>query len=137
MTRLLWAAFVAALMLTAEANAQPPLPRPLGGATTPPVSPYINLLRGGNAPAINYYGLVRPQLDFRNSILALQGQVWYAQQAAGLQTGETGTTGHPVAFMNYGGYFMTTAGGPVAGGPTAPTRRALGGGFGMSRPLGR
>ena len=137
MTRLMWAALVAALFLTAEAKAQPPAPRPLGGASSPPVSPYINLLRGGTDPGINYYGLVRPQLDLRNAILGLQGQAWYNQQAANLQAGDWGTTGHPVSFLNYGGYFMTTTGGPVAGGPTAPTRPTLGGGFGTSRPLGR
>jgi hypothetical protein len=138
MNRLIWTALVGGLLLAADATAQAPVPRPLGGASTPPVSPYINLLRGGNAPAMNYYGLVRPQVEFRNAVLGLQGQFWNAQQAASLQTGEGGTTGHPVSFLNYGGYFMTTTGGPIGtGGPTAPTRPALGGGFGMSRPLSR
>src|SRR5438105_7645188 len=132
MTRLVWAA-VAALSLTAAATAQPPAPRPLGGVPSPPVSPYINLFRGGVNPGINYYGLVRPQIDLRNAVLGLQGQVWYAQQANNLQaTGDWGTTGHPVSFLNYGGYFMSTVGGPVAGGPTAPTRPTLGGGFGTA-----
>jgi hypothetical protein len=138
MTRLVWAA-VAALSLAAAAGAQPPGPRPLGTVPSPTVSPYINLLRGGTDVGINYYGLVRPQVDFRNVVLGLQGQVWYAQQAANMQsaTGAWETTGHPVSFLNYGGYFMSTIGGPVAGGPTPPARPTLGGGFGMTRPLGR
>jgi hypothetical protein len=39
-----------------------------------PISPYLNLARGGN-PAINYYGLVRPQVEFQQSIFGLQQQV--------------------------------------------------------------
>ncbi len=31
----------------------------------PTVSPYVNLLRRGNSTALNYYGLVRPEQDFR------------------------------------------------------------------------
>ncbi len=31
----------------------------------PTVSPYINLLRRGNSTALNYYGLVRPEQEFR------------------------------------------------------------------------
>jgi hypothetical protein len=38
--------------------------------------PLLNLARGGN-PAINYYGLVRPQLEFQQSIYGLQQQVGY------------------------------------------------------------
>src|SRR5262245_31778220 len=33
----------------------------------PPLSPYLNLARGGN-PAINYYGLVRPIVDANASL---------------------------------------------------------------------
>lgn len=143
MTRAMWALLASALV-TATAAAQPPLgPRPLTGVNTPPVSPYLNLLRPGTSPAINYYGLVRPEMNFLNSVQALQAQLGYAQQAAALQAGEVGTTGHPVYFLNYGSYFLNTTGqSSVAGGPQAPARAPLGGGLpgstaGMYRPIGR
>jgi hypothetical protein len=127
------------------ATAQPPVgPRPLTGATTPAVSPYLNLLRPGTSPAINYYGLVRPQADFLNSVQALQAQFGYAQQAAGLQAGEVGTTGHSVFFLNYNAYFLNTTGLPVGGGVASPIRQPVGGAFantagafGMPRRGGR
>ena len=34
-------------------------------STRPAFSPYLNLLRDGNSTLQNYYGLVRPQQDFR------------------------------------------------------------------------
>jgi hypothetical protein len=145
MTRFVWATLAAALLIAADARAQPPLgPRPLTGVNTPPVSPYLNLLRPGTSPAINYYGLVRPEVNFMNSVQALQAQLGYAQQAAGVtQFGEPGTTGHPAFFLNHTGYFLNSGGSAaVTGGPMAPTRQPLGGGLpgstaGMYRPLGR
>src|SRR6476661_2750052 len=35
-----------------------------------PVSPFLNLANGGN-PAVNYYGIVQPQIDFRNQLTQL------------------------------------------------------------------
>jgi hypothetical protein len=92
-----------------EARAQPPYTRPA-------VSPYLNLLRRGSSPAINYYDLVRPQVEFRNSIQRLQQQQTDLSQdvAAGQQALPPLTTGHPAEVMNYGPYFMTM-GGPTAG----------------------
>src|SRR6266849_4481527 len=46
-----------------------------GNVNPPGASPYLNLLRSGSSQAVNYYGLVRPQTDFRNSIQGLQQQV--------------------------------------------------------------
>src|SRR5260370_40694423 len=79
MRRLLTAATVAAaLFLTATtASAQAPIYRPgMGGQIgTPVYSPYLNLLRNNNSTLQNYYGLVRPEFQFRNSIYGLQTQV--------------------------------------------------------------
>src|SRR6478672_9100265 len=115
-TRLTWAALIGTLAIATAANAQPPLgPRPLTGVNTPPVSPYLNLLRPGTSPAINYYGLVRPEVNFMNSVQALQAQLGYAQQAAGVtQFGEPGTTGHPAFFLNHTSYFLNTGGSAAA-----------------------
>ena len=78
-----------ALMLIASASASaqflPTRPSgPLAGGigsspSTPGFSPYLNLSRGGNSAAANYYGIVRPQLNMQSSIQALQ-----QQEAAGL-----------------------------------------------------
>ncbi len=82
-------------------------------APSPPVSPYLNLLRRGSSPAVNYYGLVRPQIEFRDSIQGLQQQV----SALGAETAnlnasasELPFTGHPVQFMNSSHYFPARGG---------------------------
>ena len=85
---------------------QPPQ-NPLG---TPSFSPFLNLGRGGN-PAMNFYGLVRPQLQTQQSLQQLQ------QQQALLQTGLLGaqtatalplTSGHETYFVNYSHFFPPT-----------------------------
>jgi hypothetical protein len=90
------------------------------------VSPYLNLLRAGTAPGVNYYGLVRPEFEFRRNIGQLQTQSLTQQQAiTGLQTAPGAvTTGHQVGFQNHLGYFqnLTPPGvGPFAG--AAPQAR--------------
>ena len=83
-----------------------PPANPLG---TPQVSPWINLGNGGNM-GLNYYGLVRPQIQSQQSIRQLQQQQQLDQaQLAGLTgTGPGGiplVTGHPTQFVNYSTYF--------------------------------
>jgi len=100
--RLLPCLAVVALGLWASAaQAQSPI-----GAPPPPYSPYLNLVRPGVNPALNYYGLVRPQQDFARSMQSIQGQLLNTQQAIADQASGDLTTGHPIFFMNYGGYFM-------------------------------
>jgi hypothetical protein len=65
------------------------------------VSPYLNLNRGGN-PAINYYGLVRPQVAAANAIATL-GADFNALEAS---TGQLVQTGNRSSFMTQGRYFM-------------------------------
>lgn len=36
-----------------------------GPSARPAFSPYLNLLRSGNSTLFNYYGLVKPEVDFR------------------------------------------------------------------------
>jgi hypothetical protein len=76
----------------------------------------LNLTRPGTNPAIHYYGLVRPEMQFRRSIQNLQNSLAGTQQTLGAMQAEMGTvsgTGHPIQFLNYGGYFMNY--GPSAG----------------------
>src|SRR6516164_5963777 len=77
----------------------------------PPVSPYVNLGQRnfqGNSPGIIYYGIVRPQLEFGNSISQLQRQ--QAVQGQEIATQEQASTlpptGHPVGFLNHSSYFL-------------------------------
>jgi hypothetical protein len=84
----------------------------------PTVSPYLNINRGGTSPAINYYGIVRPQVQTQQDFQQVQQQLT-AQAAVGpgpetampLTTGSLGatplvsTTGHPVSYFNYSHYF--------------------------------
>ena len=98
---------VLAMFLTQRAEAQG-LSSPYYYSTQPRVSPYINLLRQGSAPGVNYYGLVRPEIEFRRNIQQLQGQTLNQQQAiTGLQTTTSAVvTGHPVGFQTQGSYFQ-------------------------------
>ena len=90
----------------------------------PPISPYLNLNRGGGNAAMNYFGIVRPQMENQQAIQNLQQQ---NQQTQGvLQTQgnpliyeEMAPTGHRLGgFFNYGHFFPLYYQG--TGGATAP-----------------
>jgi hypothetical protein len=76
----------------------------------PQLSPYLNLLRGGD-PAANYYAGVLPAFQQRavnaqygSAIVDLDRRV-YGPDGEG-DIGElTNTTGHPTAFLNTSSYF--------------------------------
>ena len=104
---------------------------------TPTFSPYLNMFRGdGGGPALNYFGLVRPQQEFAQQNQQLgQGlqalQMQQMQQMQGMQMtpglglygySQLGTTGHAVAFNSFrtshftGGYTGVAGGGGGFGG---------------------
>src|SRR5207302_6246367 len=78
----------------------------------PVVSPYINLLRSNTDPGVNYYGIVRPEIAARNSIVQLQEQqsVAATQQQEAATTLILPTTGHASGFLTQSKYFMTKGG---------------------------
>src|SRR5437879_5398268 len=79
-------------------------------AKRPAVSPYNNLIRAGTDPAINYYGLVRPEIAFRNAIQQLDQEQanLYQQQQQDLATyNALPPTGQGAGFMTQSKYFMT------------------------------
>ena len=74
------------------------------------VSPYLNLLNSGQSPAVNYFGIVRPQVDFRKSLIQMQQQIAMGDQSLADLAASTSmlTTGHPSLFMSHRKYFMNT-----------------------------
>ena len=110
------------LLAAGSVSAQPP-----GGASRPAFSPFLNLNRPGASPTLNYYGLVRPEIQARQSIQNLQGAVATNQQAIGsLQTENTELpgTGHQASFLNHRSYFLT--GGAGGGGTNSGGRVSQG-----------
>jgi hypothetical protein len=111
-------AMLAALLLVGASDAQaqfPVRPQPPGSLpqTQPVFSPYLNLLRRDNPGAVNYYGLVRPEIEFRNSLQGIQQQVTLNRLALNQQIDPTTglpATGHSAYFLNLGGYFMNLTG---------------------------
>jgi len=105
---------VAVGMLTADkCLAQFPLGQP---SYRPPVSPYLNLANRGTNRAIDYYGIVRPQMRFDNRLQQLQADA-NSQNPLNMASdspfvGDLPPTGlYPAAFMTQGRYFLTTGNG--------------------------
>jgi len=94
---------------------------PLNPALRPAVSPYINLTRQGASGGVNYYGLVRPDIQFRSGILQNQQEIATSQQAIANLGATPLTTGHHVGFMTQWRYFMNTN----VGAPVSAFRRTL------------
>jgi len=91
------------------------------------VSPYLNLARGGS-PAINYYGLIRPQQQLQSNLQQVQAALIDEQRFAGPQemlATQAVVTGNYANYMTQGRYFMTR-GGPAFGQRTT----GYGGGYG-------
>jgi hypothetical protein len=100
------------LLVSGSARAQGPYVRPqISPYSRPALSPYLNLFRGGN-PAINYYGLVRPQEEFNSSIQELHNELHATQTGMVNPTMSTNlpVTGHPTRFFSQGAYFFTHLG---------------------------
>lgn len=96
-----------------------------GPVNSPTFSPYINLLREGGGVGQNYFGLVRPQVDFaqQNQMLgqnvnALQAnQMQQGRMVGGFGYTQLGATGHPVMFGSInGGRFQGGYNGVAGGG---------------------
>jgi hypothetical protein len=119
------AAGLAGLLSAGSARAQFYTPPQVNPFYRPPVSPYLNLMRPGTPGGINYYGLVRPQLQFSTGLQRVEQEAL----AARYQDGAYPTTGHATRFFNYGGYFMNQGGGPTT------TGRGVGGNVNRGAPI--
>jgi hypothetical protein len=101
----------------------------------PTYSPYLNLFRQGQPLYQNYYGLVRPQVQFENSVNRLQQQVTSNREALSQQeeaniNPELRPTGHPFSYFSHQGFFLNNTRG---GGGGAPGSRP-GSGTSTARP---
>jgi hypothetical protein len=98
----------------------------------PALSPYLNLIRGGD-PAANYFLGTLPEFDRRANAVRFGSAIQDLEERVGGDLalgGEaplalTTATGHPVAFGNTGSYF---GGGPAAR-PGVGTAGTAGGGL--------
>lgn len=147
MKRTIFAAVAALVLVPGVANAQlgpyvPPMTN--NPYQRPTISPYLNMVRPGGNPALNYYGLVRPQMQsartmqvFQQELTTVANGVFPAAQQSGPQ-GNLPITGHSVSFYNYSTYFPAATGtGNRAGGTlggTTPGSRPQSGSLGGSRP---
>jgi hypothetical protein len=101
-----------------------------GQAPPPGYSPYLNLARPGS-PGVNYYALVRPQVEVRRDLQQLRQNTTTLQTGLSQLAGGDLTTGHAAGFMYYGGYYPTLGRGnlpartlPGAPSTTLPARPA-------------
>ncbi|HVS37920.1 MAG TPA: hypothetical protein VMS17_20340 [Gemmataceae bacterium] len=100
-------------LAASAARAQAPGQMPTTPYSQPVVSPYLNLLNRGN-PAINYYGIVRPQIQQGQQLQTLQYGLTHAVDEINTDQGTTTTTpgtatptGHVAGFMTYQRFFNT------------------------------
>ena len=125
-----WAVAVVAAAVTASAGSAQP--QPSGGPPAPSFGQYLNLINRGGSPALNYFGIVQPQLQLAQQ----QAQLQNNQRVLGqniqqvnqdIQAAEYGIygqsvfgynrnlrrTGYIPTFANTGHYFNTN---PALGG---------------------
>lgn len=82
----------------------------------PTLSPYLNLLNGGNT-ALNYYLQVQPAFERRAAAQQIGSAILDLERRANAPSSETedlfpslSQTGHPVGFMNFNPYYNTGGG---------------------------
>uniref|UniRef100_A0A7C2P1V2 Uncharacterized protein n=1 Tax=Schlesneria paludicola TaxID=360056 RepID=A0A7C2P1V2_9PLAN len=131
MTRFTCLASLAAVLLTTGiASAQIQNRTPGATPTTrPTVSPYVTLgMR--RSPAVNYFGIVRPQRDFRASLRQLQDRVSLdeaqteaAAEPAGGVAPSVPATGHITTFQNFSHFYPSAGVGPYGGATSIRARR--------------
>src|SRR5262245_11908721 len=114
MYRILSLSLLSAAIIPGVASAQYFQQRqPLNPYSQPAISPYLDIVRGGN-PAINYYNGTLTEIDRRQNAIQqqfMQGQVNQLQQQATTLLEEQdfipalSQTGHAAGFQVYGSYF--------------------------------
>jgi len=103
MNRWLLAVLVAAGLSPAWAEAQTVGSYPWRTPSSPTVSPYLNLTRGGNA-GINYFSLVRPQVDAQKNFMQLNQELMQMQMQQGMTGAGAGASGLSTGFGATSGF---------------------------------
>ena len=137
-----WSVFAVVLSLAigvGELHAQP-VPGLGPSGTSPAYSPYLNLLRNSTTGSLNYFSLVRPQIQTNQALMGLTNDL-NQRQAEDQFGGGLQSTGHPTQFLNLGGYFLNNGGGGKGiggGGASGGAMRQSGimGGQGGATPQG-
>lgn len=101
----------------------------IGPTTRPTFSPYLNLLRRENSTLLNYYGLVRPEIEFRNANQQFQSSL--GRIDAQLRDSRQETAGSRLSQSSHQVRFMSELRGP-AGSRVDPRHAAAG----RAAPLG-
>jgi hypothetical protein len=120
MKQLVWGPLAAAALLVSGMAGQAPAQIPFGTPLAnpyyrPPISPYLGLTLPGST-AINYYGIVRPQIDQLAALQQLQSQLGTTPgYPGGVNTGLL-VTGHVSQFQDHWGYFQNWRTGTYGGG---------------------
>jgi hypothetical protein len=107
MKRATLAVFLGLAACVTTSAQQPPANKGFGRPPSgPTVSPYLNLRRGGgSSPAINYYGLVRPQLDVNRQLREVERDIAGQERSLRTLEEEIPATGHSAGFGNYLHYY--------------------------------
>ncbi|MFT3879829.1 MAG: hypothetical protein QM703_09235 [Gemmatales bacterium] len=86
---------------------------------------WLNLNRQGGSTAQNYFGIVRPNNMFQNSLQNVQQEFGsLTQSATNADSNTVRATGHAATFMNYGHYYPKLGTGSSSAAsrtPTSPT----------------
>lgn len=142
------AMLVAQSSALAQAPRRPAMRRYQSTVSQPFVSPYLNLVRPGGDPGLNYFTLVQPQLQQEhntqvqsNQIQRLNRGLEQATQAQNSPYGPVGgirsTGGRTASFRSYSHYYPSLGAGRSGGG--APPRNypnPVGAGGGMMGGMG-
>ena len=100
-----------------------------GPYSRPALSPYLNLIRGGD-PAANYYLGTIPERDRRAVGIETGAELQELDQRMSRASGERGgelprlgPTGHSTFFLNHSNYYNFGGTRPAPSGPPAATQR--------------
>jgi|GEM_PF-2366055 len=96
----------------------------IGPTSRPTFSPYLNLLRSGNSTLFNYYGLVRPEVEFRSANQQFQSSLGSFDRE--LQDSRREAAGSRLTQSGHQVRFMSDLRGPQ-GSLTDPQRSTVGG----------
>jgi hypothetical protein len=110
---------VLCVLAAGQVEAQFQRPGPANPTMPPVFSPYLNMLRADSPAAINYFGLVRPQITAQARFGALQQELMMTQlqqQQQGMAPNDLPVSGQAAFFLNTGGYFLNYQVGTNTGG---------------------